>query len=366
MLTLLFFFFAVAIVFSFLCSIWEAVLLSVTPAYAQIKLEEGSAVGHRLQSFKQNIDRPLAAILTLNTFAHTVGAFGVGSQATIIWQDAHPMITAVAIPVGMTAVILVLSEIVPKTLGALYWRTLVPFTTNSLMLVVTLLAPLVWLSQLITRAMKGDKTDSVLSRTDFVALAKIGVKEGVIDPGESTIISNLLEFDDVRAEDIMTPRPVVVAATIDQTANEFHEANNELPFSRIPLHKDDDKDRVVGFLLKDDVLAAVIEGRGDEPLANLKRDILAVAERTSLPVLFTRLLRERAHIALVINEYGGMSGIVTMEDVIETLLGFEIVDETDRDADMQALARRNWERRARSFGLLSEPATEEPAAENPD
>ena len=158
MFTLLIAFFLLAIVISFLCSMWEAVLLSITPSYAQIKLKEGTRVGRRLQVFKENIDRPLAAILTLNTIAHTVGAVGVGNQATQIWAETNPFATSVLVPVIMTLAILVLSELIPKTLGANFWKELAPFTVKSLSLVISALFPLIWFSQFITKALKkGDK-----------------------------------------------------------------------------------------------------------------------------------------------------------------------------------------------------------------
>lgn len=358
MMTLLISFFAIAILFSFLCSMWEAVLLSVTPSYAQLKLEEGTVIGRHLQSFKQDIDRPLAAILTLNTIAHTVGAIGVGNQAAVIWSDANPMITTVFIPVIMTLAILVLSEIIPKTLGANYWQELAPFTVRSLLFVIRALAPLVWFSQLITSTLKKDKSKSVFSRTDFVAMAEIGAKLGVIDHGESKIIGNLLKFDRVKTRDIMTPRTVVRAGDADDTIAAFHTAHPELRFSRIPIYQGGNKDHIVGFMLKTDMLAAIVDGRGDQKLDSLRRDIMVVREETSLPEVFSRLIEERAHIALVTDAYGGMAGIATMEDVIETLLGLEIVDETDGTTDMQALARRSWECRARELGLL-EPESDD-------
>ena len=352
MYTLLITFFLLAICFSFLCSMWEAVLLSVTPSYAEIKLKEGSSIGRRLKAFKENIDRPLAAILTLNTIAHTVGAIGVGEQSAQIWSDANPLITMFLIPAGMTLAILVLSEIIPKTLGAVFWKKLAPFTVISLSIVIKLLSPLVWMSQLITRSIKPDVEGSVFSRRDFLALTEIGAQQGVIEQGESDIINNLLRFDSVRAKDIMTPRTVVLAASADQSIRSFHDQHLPLRFSRVPIYQGEDKDRVIGFVLKHDILTAMLEGRGDEPLASLRRELLVIGEMFRLPLVFERLVAERSHIALVVDEFGGMEGVITMEDVIETLLGLEIMDESDHTEDMQRLARANWERRAKRMGLI--------------
>ena len=354
MYTLLIVFFLVAIVTSFLCSLWEAVLLSITPSYAQIKVQEGGALGRRLQSFKENIDRPLAAILTLNTIAHTAGAVGVGAEASAIWADANPLITGLLVPVVMTLAILVLSELIPKTLGANYWQELAPFTARSLALVIRLLAPLIWFSQFVTRALKKDEVQSAFTRKDFLAMADIGAQHGVFEQQESEIISNLLRFRSVRAEDVMTPRMVVEAVSARQLIGKFLETDRNPRFSRILLHEEHSRDHIIGYLLKDELLASMVDGQKDAELHTLRRDIIAVDESYPITELFNRFLSVREHIALVVDEFGGMAGIVTMEDVIETLIGVEIVDESDQITDMQLLARRNWERRARRSGLIVE------------
>ena len=357
MLTLLILFFAVSIVFSFLCSMWEAVLLSITPTFARIKLQEGAPIGEHLASFKENIDRPLAAILTLNTIAHTVGAIGVGAQATTIWHESHPMITAVAVPVIMTLAILILSEIIPKTIGANYWQRLSGFTVASLRLIMAILWPLVQMSQLITRTLNTRKVHNVLSRTDFLTMAEIGAEEGVFNPEESEIIANLLHFHGVRAKDVMTPRTVLVTAPAGMTLADFHAQHPDLRFSRIPVHAKDSTDHITGYVLKDAVLATLVEdGGGARLIGDLERPIIVVAETFPIPDLFARFLGDREHIALVVDEFGGTAGIVTMEDVIETLIGIEIVDEMDHTEDMQLLARRRWEQRARALGLVEPPS----------
>lgn len=346
---LLLLFFLLSIVFSFLCSMWEAVLLSITPAFVEIKNQEGGPVGALLKEYKENIDRPLAAILTLNTIAHTVGAIGVGAQAIKVFGESY--ITAIVVPVLMTLAILILSELIPKTWGANNWQALAGFTARSLSIIILLLGPLVWLSQLITGLLKKDKSKSILSRSQFAAMASVGEKEGVFEEAEHKIIQNLLKFNTIRAEDVMTPRTVVKAAPEEITIGTFYEANKDLRFSRIPLF-DQTKDQITGYFLKDKLLAEMVKQNGDQPLSTIRRDILINPESISVPDLFAKMVEKKEHISLIVDEFGGMAGVVTMEDVIETLLGLEIVDEFDNVEDMRLLARRNWQNRAKSFGLM--------------
>ena len=354
MYSLLATFFLLALVFSFLCSMWEAVLLSVTPSYARIQSQAGTRVGQALEDFKANIDRPLAAILTLNTIAHTVGAIGVGEQAAKIWADANPWITMFAIPAGMTIAILVLSEIVPKTIGALYWQRLAVFTVHSLRVLITALAPLVWMSQYITRLLKQDVTQPMLTRTDVMAMAELGAEEGVFHADESEMIGHMLRFRGIQVRDVMTPRTVVAAVSEHETALEWYRQGKRQRFSRIPIYNES-KDHITGYVLKLDVLNALLEGKGDQPLSSLRRDIVAVGEDFGITDLFETLQERQEHIAVVMDDFGGLAGIVTMEDVIETLLGLEIVDETDATTDMRVLAQRHRARRAKALGTLDSP-----------
>lgn len=351
MISLLVIFFSVSIVFSFLCSMWEAVLLSITPSFAQAQQQKGTPLGQHLADFKKNIDRPLAAILTLNTIAHTVGAIGVGNQAAAIWSDANPVITLFVIPAGMTLAILVLSEIIPKTLGATYWRNLAPFTVQSLRLVGGLMWPFVVMSQFITRFLKPPEGVSVLSRSDFLAMTSLGEAHGVLEKTESETIRSLLQFREVTARDIMTPRTVVLRADEGVTLDEFRANHEQLGFSRIPCHVDGEPEHVTGYVLKSDILEALVDGQGESQVSEFKRPILAIPEDLPLPELMDRLIGRREHIAVVNDEYGGLAGVVTMEDVIETLLGLEIVDESDKSRDMQILARKLWEKRAKAVGF---------------
>ena len=360
MYSLLLSFFFLALIFSFFCSLWEAVLLSITPSYARLEFQQGTRVGRYLEDFKANVDRPLAAILTLNTIAHTVGAIGVGDQAATIWAQANPWITRIAVPATMTIAILVFSEIVPKTIGALYWQYFVTFTAHSLRLLTVGLAPFIWLSQYITRRLKRGTTQPVLTRTDFVAMAELGAQEGVFEEEESEMIGHLIRFNAIQAGDVMTPRTVVEVAAEDASIAEYYKEATSLPFSRIPVH-DESKDHITGYVLRTELLLALLEGRGDQRIATLRREIVAVGETYAITDLFTALRARQEHLAVVLDEFGGMAGIVSMEDVIETLLGLEIVDETDATTDMRELARRHRVQRAKVLGELEGPV--DPAGE---
>lgn len=351
-------FFFSSLIFSFLCSILEAVLLSVTPAYVGLQAQRGSAIADKLSRFKEDIDRPLAAILTLNTIAHTVGAIGVGSQAAVIFGSTDiqllglSVISWEALIAGfMTLAILIFSEVIPKTIGANNWEDLAPFTVRTLQIMLLLLAPFVWLSQFITRHLKKEKDKSVLSRSDFVAMTHLGKQSGALEEKEQEIIHNLLRFSRIKVKDVMTPRIVVVAANDEMSIREFHEAHSELPHSRIPLYHDH-HDNVTGYILKDELLLRLVEGNDEDSLKAIRRDIIIVHKTLPIPELLDTLILKKEHVALVVDEFGGMEGIVTMEDIIETLLGLEIVDELDNEENMQALARKNWEARARKMGLI--------------
>lgn len=356
-MSLLIAFFLASIFFSFLCSILEAVLLSITPAYVAIQDQESSRIANNLARFKDDIDRPLAAILTLNTIAHTVGAIGVGSQAAVLFGDNSIELLGLSlisleafIAGGMTLAILIFSEVIPKTLGANNWEALTPFTVRTLGVMLIVLAPLVWLSQFITRNLKKDKDRPVLTRSDFRVMAKLGKESGILEDKEHQIIYNLLRLSRVQLKDIMTPRIVVVSASESMTIGEFHEQHQDLPFSRIPVYIDQ-SDNITGYVLKDELLLNLIDNNANKALGEIKRDIIIVHRTLPIPDLLDMFILKKEHMALVVDEFGGMEGIVSMEDIIETLLGFEIVDESDSTEDMQALARKNWERRAERLGI---------------
>lgn len=362
----LLFYLFLAIFFSFLCSILEAVLLSITPTFLNVALREGKSYAKTLQQLKEDVDKPLIAILTLNTLAHTVGAIGVGAQAETVfgkagWGFSLPFIGEMSlsftsiIAAVMTLLVLVLSEIIPKTIGATFWKQLAQFSTYTLDIMVKILkySGMLWLLQLFTRIVgKGSAGHgSVLSRNDLSVMAEMGVKEGTIEKHESTIIQNLLHFSDIRVRDIMTPRTVVIASPADTTIEDFFQVHKNIRFSRIPIF-DTTIDHVSGYVLKDDILLKMVEQKGEETLKSITRKLQMVSEDLPMPELFDTLMAQREHIALVVDGYGGLAGIVTMEDVLETLLGMEIMDELDNVQDMQLLARRKWEERAKKLGLI--------------
>ena len=336
-----------ALVFSFLCSVAEAVLLSITPSYIAGLQDKNSKLAALLKQLKQdNVDQSLAAILTLNTIAHTVGAIGSGSKATVVFGSAwFGLFSAV-----MTLMILFLSEIIPKTIGAVYWRTLAGFTARFVRTLIWVLYPLIRLSEALTRLIACGKAVHVFSREEFVAMAGIGESAGKIDPRESRIIRNLFRLSSLTVSDIMTPRTVISSLPQDITVSEALDAKPSVTFSRLPLYEKD-LDHVTGFILRDDLLHSKALDGDDFKLQTLRRDIKTVSDTMPLSDLLEFLLDQRQQIALVIDEYGGTNGLVTIEDVVETLLGMEIVDEMDRVEDMRALARRQWEKRAKALGV---------------
>ncbi|NBC16916.1 MAG: DUF21 domain-containing protein [Bacteroidetes bacterium] len=348
-MALLIFYVMLALGVSFLCSIMEAVLLSVTPSYVAAKEQEGSTTGQQLRALKDNIDRPLAAILSLNTIAHTVGAAGAGAQAAIVFENV-----AVGVISGiLTLLILVFSEIIPKTLGALYWRRMAPAIARLLRLIEWPMLPFIWLSRGITRLLSRGQEEASVSREELTALAELGKEEGIFEEEESRILKNLFRFGSLRVKAIMTPRIVVFALPEETTVGDVVREQEEFRYSRIPIYSDN-RDDITGYVLKDDLLLQAAQGNDDTPLRELQREMLVVPDTLPLPDLFERLLDRLEHIALVVDEYGGMGGIVTMEDVVETLLGLEIVDEADSVEDMQAMARQQWLRRARRLGIVPE------------
>jgi CBS domain containing-hemolysin-like protein len=336
-----------ALVFSFLCSVAEAVLLSLTPSYIAGLRDKKPKLAALLKRLKQdNVDQSLAAILTLNTIAHTVGAIGSGSKATVVFGSAwFGLFSAV-----MTLMILFLSEIIPKTIGAVYWRNLAGLTAQFVRGLIWVLYPLIWVSEALTRLIARRKSAHVFSREEFIAMAGIGERAGKIDQHESRIIQNLFRFDSLTAGDIMTPRTVISGLPQAMSINEAIDAKPSVSFSRLPLYEVD-LDHITGFILKDDLLISKAQGRGDVKLETLKREIKTVLGNMSLSNLLEFILEERQQIALVVDEYGGTKGLVTTEDVVETLLGMEIVDEMDTVEDMQTLARQQWAKRARALGL---------------
>lgn len=336
-----------ALVFSFLCSIAEAVLLSITPSYIEGMKEKRPERAALLKRLKQdNVDRSLAAILTLNTIAHTVGAIGAGAEAAIVFGNTWFGLFSAA----MTLMILFLSEIIPKTIGAVHWSKLVTPTAYYVNTLIVVLYPIVWISEQMTRFISHGKAVHIFSRDEFIAMTSVGVATGQIHSKESKIIRNLLRFETLQVADIMTPRTVIMALPEDMKISDSLKQITETPFSRLPLYRKH-IDAITGFVRKDDVLISTTQKRGNETLKALKRTIIAVPESVSLTSLLERFLKDRQHIAIVVNEYGGADGLVTLEDLIETLMGLEIMDETDDVEDMRSLARKQWLERAKAMNI---------------
>jgi CBS domain containing-hemolysin-like protein len=345
-MTLLIVYITIALLFSFLCSIFEAVLLSVTTAHISVLEQEDKSSGPLLRDLKGDINKPLAAILTLNTIAHTVGAVGAGAQAMIVFGDAWVgLISAV-----LTLMILVFSEIIPKTLGATYWRGLAGVTAYSLKYLIKILYPFVWMSELLTKGLSHNSEIEGFSREEFAAMADLGEQEGQLEERESRILKNMFMLHETLVTDVMTPRPVVFSLPESLTVREYFEQHYDSRFSRIPVYAEDDE-IFTGFVLKDDLLLAQAHQNTDNTLKSYRRDLNALSDKSPLSDAFDEVLHQRAHIMVIVDEYGGMEGIITMEDILETLLGLEIMDESDRAADMQEYARNMWKRRAQEMGI---------------
>lgn len=346
---LLILYLGLAIGISFFCSILEAVLLSVTPSYIAMMEKEHPRTGKLLNSLKGDINKPLSAILSLNTIANTGGAAGVGAQAQVVFGETYITIISIA----LTLMILVFSEIIPKTVGAKYWRNLAGVSARTLRVLIVVLYPLVLLSRGITKTLSRDEQQQSFSREEFSALADLGTEEGIFQEKESRIFKNLIRFRSLRAKDIMTPRTVVVAFQENMTVEEVMRQQEELRVSRIPIFESN-RDNITGYVLKNDLLVSLAKDETNQPLRVFRREILILPDLLKLGDLFERLLERQEHIAVLVDEYGGLSGIVTMEDVVETLLGMEIIDEADNIRDMQVLARQRWRERAKRLGLVEQ------------
>jgi CBS domain containing-hemolysin-like protein len=345
-MTLLFVYVAIALVFSFLCSIAEAVLLSVTTAHITLLEQEGRSSGALLRKLKSDINKPLAAILTLNTIAHTVGAAGAGAQAAVVFGSGYVGLASAV----LTLLILVFSEIIPKTLGATYWRSLAGMTAHGLKLLVWVLYPFVVLSELLTRGLSRGHELEGFSREEFAAMADLGEQEGQLAERESRILKNMFLLHETRVSDVMTPRPVVFSLPESLTVSDYFASHYDSRFSRIPVYAED-REQLTGFVLKDDLLLAQARNNTDNTLQTYRRELPALLDSTPLSDAFEDILHRRAHIMMIVDEYGGMEGIITLEDILETLLGLEIIDESDKTADMQQHARRMWKKRAQAMGI---------------
>ncbi len=330
-------FVSIALGVSFVCSVLEAVLLSTSSAFLEAAAEAGSKAAVKMRGLKgrENIDRSISAILTLNTIAHTVGAAGAGAEAAAIFgSEWIGVIGAV-----LTFLILVVSEIIPKTLGAVYWKGLMPLSAYTTGALVILLYPIVWSCQLLTDLLKPKTAEPTITRSELETLSRLGHQEGTLRGYENRVLSNLLRLGDVQAKDILTPRMVMFALDANKTVRQAA-GEQALRFSRIPIYAGN-RDEISRFVLRFDILDAAANGREETKLSDLARPLRTVPETISVAQLLNQFIELHEHIFVVIDEYGGTEGIVTLEDSMESLLGSEITDESDPATDMREVARQN-------------------------
>ncbi len=357
-MTLLITYILLALGISFMCSLLEATLLTLTPASIANARQNGAKWAARMEEYKSDIDRPLSAILTLNTIAHTMGAAGAGAEYARLYGDTGEAIFAAL----LTLAILVFTEIVPKTLGARFSLQLAGVAAPLLHVMIIGLKPLVWGSKQITRLIApAGQQDSTMQRQELLAMARLGEESGSLGARESQFVHNLIQLHAMKTWDIMTPRPVIFALPETTRLIDFVELIEDKPFTRIPVYRNT-RDEVVGFVIRGEALLAHLKDADDSgTLAAVTRPIAVAPEDTPVDELFQRFVAERHQLMLVVDEFGTTVGLVTMEDVIETIFGFEIMDEKDKVADMQSYARNLWQERARKMGLqLPEPVTEGP------
>ncbi|KDN29522.1 hemolysin [Vibrio fortis] len=337
---------SIAIGVSFICSVLEAVLLSISPSYiAQLK-QQGHPVAESLDKLKTDIDRPLASILTLNTIAHTIGAATAGAQAAVVFGSQWLGVFSAVLTLG----ILVLSEIVPKTIGATYWRQLAPASSRVLRWMVFFLTPFVWFSEQITKRLaRGHEAPKM--RDELSAMAILAKESGEFAEGESKILSNLLGIQDVPVTQVMTPRPVVFRVDAEMTINEFLSEHKETPFSR-PLVYSEQSDNIIGFVHRLELFKLQQAGSGEKSLGDVTRPIHVLLNNLVLPKAFDQMMAKRLQLAMVVDEYGTIQGIITLEDIFEHLVGQEIVDEADKNTDMQELAFQRWENWKETHGVI--------------
>ncbi|MBX2926195.1 MAG: HlyC/CorC family transporter [Saprospiraceae bacterium] len=348
-MTLLLTYLFIALFTSFLCSIMEAVLLSTPLSFLKAKAENGNENAKAFIGLKINIDKPLSAILSLNTIAHTVGAAGVGAQAVKVFGEAYfGLISAI-----LTILILVLTEIIPKTLGANYSKELMSITLYTIRVMIFITYPIVIASAFITNLLARKGVEKTTSREEISALANIGAEEGIFGEKENKIIQNLIKLKSIKISEIMTPRVVVVVANEEMTLEEFLKNKDFLHFSRIPIYNNT-RDNVTGYIFREMVFEKLAEDQFDLKLKDIKREIVTIPDSTTLFNAWEHLLINREHIALIVDEYGGMDGIATIEDIIETLLGFEIVDEKDTIDDMQQYAMERWKSKQKKYKFLGD------------
>ncbi|NMP31890.1 DUF21 domain-containing protein [Thalassotalea sp. M1531] len=348
-MTLLLIYLAIAIGVSFLCSILEAVLLSVTPSFVVQAQKDKPIGGKVLAKVKDNLDQSISSILILNTFAHTMGAAGVGAQAIRVFGEQKETLIAFL----LTLAILYFSEIIPKTLGATFWRTFAIPSAYIINFLVKLVYPLVWLSSQLTRLFSQGKNE-VISREEVLALAALSHKDGAIVGQENQLVENILQLREAKTEDILTPRSVVHALSEEMTVSEALSAEQTTTFTRMPVYNES-IDNITGVVLKAHLYESERQGKGDVAISEVAMPLYRISESFPVLNLLDVFIKRHEHIFLVEDHFGQTAGIVTLEDCVETLLGREIVDESDQVEDMQKLAKANYRQRLKEKFSNSEP-----------
>ncbi len=342
-MTLLLTYLFIAIGISFLCSVLEAVLLSITPGYVESQLQHKPVRAKALKTVRDNLDQSISSILILNTFAHTMGAAGVGAQAVRVFGAEWESLIAFL----LTLAILYFSEIIPKTLGATFWKQLAIPAAIIIQILIKVLFPFVWLSAQLTKTFSHDDAASI-SREELTSLARLGAREGALGPQESELMENILQLRGTRTGEILTPRTVVKALEVSQKLGEALAELDGDPFTRLPVYEGD-LDTINGLVIKPRLFEAEREGASDETLESFIVPLHAVSEELPVLHLLDTFIKRREHMFLVQDEYGQTAGIVTLEDAVETLLGREIMDESDTIEDMQQLARNKYRERLRDI-----------------
>ena len=352
---LLFVFLIGAMAISFLCSILESTLMSTPISYITMREDEGYKPATRFKKYKTDNARPIAAILSLNTIANTVGAAGVGNQVEVAFGNQwFALVSAVT-----TVLILLFSEIIPKTIGTRHWRKLMGFSANTIRVLIVLMYPFVVLIELFAKLFAPAKEEAtVVSREEVAALADVGEDEGVIDEDENKIIQNVIKLESIGVTDVMTPRSVAALAPEDMTLREFYKDEECSHFSRIPVDAET-PDEITGYILRSEALECLAEDKFDYTLSKIKRDVVFFNDDCNLSNAWEEMLKKKVQIAIIHDEYGGFQGILTLEDIIETIFGLEIIDELDQVSDMQQYARERWQQRQRRFQSVNIPEDSE-------
>ena len=333
---------AAVILTSAMCSLFEAVLYSIPISHIETLARENKTSGFILRRLRQTVDRPISAILSLNTISNTGGVSLAGflfATAVMGEQNTGESFAGIAFSIAMTFAILFLSELLPKTIGVVYARPLASIIARPLQLLVWIFAPFIILSRLATRLVAKEQKEQDISDEEFISLARLGRRSGALDPTEARVIQNILSLKSKTAREIMTPRTVVFSLKDDLTVEEARNQRGIWSYSRIPVYEKDFED-IVGIVLRRDIMAALTDDRGHSKLSDLMRPVHFVAESHSLDRILQMFLDRRQHLFAVIDEYGGLAGVLALEDVLEEILGSEIVDESDRVDDLRELARR--------------------------